>query len=348
LRRLIRSGDTGEHVAPDKIMLAQWVEQWIAAGAPGRRQKRVGRRTLERYDELLRCHVVPTLGARPLQQIQASEIDGLYTRLEQSGDLSPRTLHHVHTVLGASLNTAVREGLLVASPIERAEKVPSAGEADHGIALDEEQLRIVLDGFKGSVLFPMMAVAAFAGARRNEILGLRHNDLNVAEKTLRIERAVEKTRKHGLALKEPKRARHKRTITIDDDLIALLLAEREKHARILAAIGDQQKDDHLVLDTMGDDTYNVRGVDFESAFQWGEADGGLVQAPGVPPSMASNIDKAQVGATVAAIEGMTDEQIREVVSGSRLVLAEKTRITDGLIGRRGKVRERMKAMGWLD
>jgi integrase len=35
LRRLIRSGDTGEHVAPDKIMLAQWVEQWIAAGAPG-------------------------------------------------------------------------------------------------------------------------------------------------------------------------------------------------------------------------------------------------------------------------------------------------------------------------
>jgi integrase len=238
LRRLIRSGDTGEHVAPDKIMLAQWVDQWITAGAPGRRQKKVGRRTLERYDELLRCHVVPTLGPRPLQQIQASEIDGLYTRLEQSGELSTRTLHHVHTVLGACLNTAVRKGLLVASPIERAEKVPSAGEADHGIALDEEQLRIVLDGFKGSVLFPMMAVAAFAGARRNEILGLRHTDLNVAEKTLRIERAVEKTRKHGLALKEPKRARHKRTITIDDDLIALLLAEREKHARILAGVPD--------------------------------------------------------------------------------------------------------------
>jgi integrase len=236
LRRLLRSGDTGEHVAPDKITLAQWVDQWMEAGAPGRRQKKVGRRTLERYAELLRCHVVPALGSRPLQQIQPTEIDGLYTKLEQGGQLSPRTIHHVHTVLGACLNTAVRKGLLVASPIERAEKVPSAGEADHGIALDEEQLRTVLEGFKGSVLFPMMAVAAFAGPRRNEILGLRHSDLNPAEKTLRIERAVERTRKHGLALKDPKRAQHKRTITIDDDLIAILLAERDKHVRILAGV----------------------------------------------------------------------------------------------------------------
>src|SRR4029453_2649067 len=72
LRRLLKSGDDGTHVAPDKITLGEWIELWIAAGAPGRRQKRVGRRTLERYAELLRCHVVPTLGARPLQQLQAT------------------------------------------------------------------------------------------------------------------------------------------------------------------------------------------------------------------------------------------------------------------------------------
>jgi hypothetical protein len=113
------------------------------------------------------------------------------------------------------------------------------------------------------------------------------------------------------------------------------------------AIGDQQKDDHLVLDTMDDGTYNVRGVDFESAFQWGDAAGGEVQAPGVPPSMASNIDKVQVGATVVAIEAMTDEQIHEVVDASKLAPDEKTRIANGLIGRRGKVRDWMKAQRWL-
>jgi len=54
----------------------------------------------------------------------------------------------------------------------------------------------------------------------------------------RIERAVEKTEKYGLALKEPKTARGKRTIAIDDDLIALLLVEREKHLRIRAGVRD--------------------------------------------------------------------------------------------------------------
>jgi hypothetical protein len=63
LRRLIRSTDTGEHVTPDKITLGQWIERWLAAGAPGRKQRQVGRRSLERYEEMLRCHVVPTLGA---------------------------------------------------------------------------------------------------------------------------------------------------------------------------------------------------------------------------------------------------------------------------------------------
>ena len=64
----VRDGDFLGVVAPDKITLGQWVDQWIATGAPGRRQKRVGRRTLERYAELLRCHVVPTLGTRPLNR----------------------------------------------------------------------------------------------------------------------------------------------------------------------------------------------------------------------------------------------------------------------------------------
>jgi integrase len=101
LRALIRSGDTGTHVEPDKITLGQWIDRWISAGAPGRSQKRAGRRTVERYSELMRCHVVPVLGERRLQQIQATEIDGLYVGLAEK--LKPRTAHHVHVVLNACL-----------------------------------------------------------------------------------------------------------------------------------------------------------------------------------------------------------------------------------------------------
>jgi integrase len=241
LRRLIKSGDDGEHIAPDKITLATWIGRWIALlerqQDEGERRRRglVSARTIERYAELLRCHVTPTLGTRPVQKIQASEIDDLYVKLEKK--LSPRTVHHVHTVLGACLKSAVRKGLRAANPVARAE-APSAGESDHGMVLDEDQLRTLLTGFKGSVLFPILAVAAFTGARRNEILALRWCDLDATNKTLRIERSLEKTDKHGLALKGPKTARGKRTITIDDDLLALLLVERERLLRVRAGVPD--------------------------------------------------------------------------------------------------------------
>ena len=103
------------------------------------------------------------------------------------------------------------------------------------------------------MLFPIVAVAAFTGARRNEILGLRWSDLNIGDKTLRIERAVEQVRKQPLALKEPKTARGKRTITIDDGLLGILVDVREKLLRIVAGVPDSVAVD-LSLVKLPDDT----------------------------------------------------------------------------------------------
>jgi hypothetical protein len=155
LRALLRSGDTGEHVAPDKITVGQWSEQWLAGGAPGKLRKPVGARSLDRYSEQMRLHVVPTLGTRPLQQLQATEIDALYRRLESK--LAPRTAHQVHSVLGACLGTALRKGLLTTNPLTRVERIPSPGEADHGTVLDQEQLRTLVEGFRGLSCFPSSA-----------------------------------------------------------------------------------------------------------------------------------------------------------------------------------------------
>jgi len=236
LRRLLRDGDTDQHVAPDKITLEQWAEQWIKAGAPGRRKKKVGRRTIERYDELLKHHVIPTLGSRPLQKISGADISSLYADLE--GKIAPRTALHVHSVFGACLNAAVRTGNLAVTPMARVMNIPSPGDDEIGTVLDADELATLVRGFRGSVLFPIVALAAFTGARRNEILALRWSDLDVDASTLRIERAIEETTAHGRTLKGPKTARGKRTIQIDRDLLELLVAERERYLRIKAGVPD--------------------------------------------------------------------------------------------------------------
>ena len=92
LRRLLSSADQGQHVAPDRITLQQWAEQWLSIGAPGRRQRKGSRRSLDRYTQLMRCHILPKLGHRRLQQLQAGEIDTLYAGLK----CSPRTALNIH------------------------------------------------------------------------------------------------------------------------------------------------------------------------------------------------------------------------------------------------------------
>jgi integrase len=152
--------------------------------------------------------------------------------------LSAATALHVHRVLGACLAAAVRKKLLGSNPIDDVETVPVPAEFEHEV-LDDDQLRTLVKGFRTSAaLFPLVCVLAFTGCRRNEALALQWTDLDVAKRTLRIERAWEETKAHGLRLKGPKRESHKRTIAIDDELIAVLVTQREKHQRLFAGIPD--------------------------------------------------------------------------------------------------------------
>jgi integrase len=239
LRDLLHAADTGTHVEPAKITVAQWADQWLAMGAPGRKANKAGRRSVERYRQLLHGHIVPMLGARRLQQLQAVEIEQVYAGLADK--LEPKTQHMVHVVFGALLGAARRRGLLMANPMERVGQVPAAGESNHGVALDADQLGALVDGFRGSAaLFPIVATLALTGARRNEVLALRWSDFDPVNKTLRIERALEADT--GI-VKSPKTKRGERVITIDDNLVALLVTEREKYLRLVAGVPDGPKVD---------------------------------------------------------------------------------------------------------
>ena len=87
--------------------------------------------------------------------------------------MAQRTLHFIHCTLGACIGAAVRSRKLAGSPISDMAVTPSPGVGEHGKALEPDQLQALLQGFKGTVYFPIVAVAAFTGARRNEILAFR-------------------------------------------------------------------------------------------------------------------------------------------------------------------------------
>jgi len=234
LRRLLHAGDEGKHVAPDKMTVDAWIDHWIRIGAPGRRKKKVGRRTLEGYGQKLRTHVKPVLGKKVLQELQAIDIDKLYAGFE--GKMSETTAHHVHTVFNSCLSAAVRKKLLARNPIGDAERIPAAGEFDHDV-LDDAELARLVAGFKGSPLYPIVAVAAFTGARLREVIALMWDDIDFENRIITVSRAVEETKGYR-GTKRPKTERGIRTFKIDDNLAKMLAAHREKQQRLVAGLPD--------------------------------------------------------------------------------------------------------------
>jgi len=227
LRRLLKSADDGQHVAPDKVTLAAWAARWLETC-------RVHARTLESYANTLRIHVLPVLGSRQLQQITPSDLDGLYLRL--GGKLSPGSVGLIHGVVRSCLGAAVRKGLLLNNPASRAERLPKAEET--GCVLDPDEVAALLAGFRRTSLYPIVATALFTGARRNELLALRWADVNLSTRTITIARSLEVTKAYGVRFKEPKTKRGRRTFAIDAQLADLLAAERERYLRLIAGIGD--------------------------------------------------------------------------------------------------------------
>ena len=204
LRRRLRDGDVGLHVPPDRMTVAQWLEHWISLGCPGKRQGKPRPQTVERYRQLI-SHAIPVLGGHQLREAhRRQDLDQFYATLAE--ELAPGTRHQAHVILRAALAAAVRAGALAASPVERAVIAPASGESNHGIALDEDEMRRLIEGFRGSPLHLFVTVAAYTGMRRNEVLALRWADFDEAAKTLKVERALEQT-KAGISFKAPKTKR---------------------------------------------------------------------------------------------------------------------------------------------
>src|SRR5262245_25161840 len=130
LREALKAGDDGRHIAPSKLTLAQWITEWLAL--KGRSLKA---RSHERYAEILRLHVVPRLGALPLQRITATDIDKLYGKLS----LGPSTAQLLHSILKACFNSAVKKKLMPSNPVADAERPAGEAQANETI-LDEEEL----------------------------------------------------------------------------------------------------------------------------------------------------------------------------------------------------------------
>jgi integrase len=170
-----------------KIYMERWLAEQTAGLAPA---------TLRRYRRDVERFIVPTLGALRLSELKARHLNKAYHAWQQErqdgreGILSPQTVLHVHRVLHRALGDWIREeGNTRPNPCDYVRK-PKAEEHERS-AFTKEQARDLLDASKDTPLEAAVALGLGCGLRRNELLGLRWRDVDLARSTIVVAQSLD-------------------------------------------------------------------------------------------------------------------------------------------------------------
>lgn len=189
--KIVNDLHVGSYVAPDRVTLAEWVqESWLPMI-----RTRIKPSTLDSYRANMRIHVLPVLGSRPLQQLTAAMLNGLYGGLlangGERGPLAPKTVRYIHTIVHKTLADAVDAGVLHANVAERAKPPrPNRGRVRKINCWEPEELAMFLHSVCGDPLEPAWRLAAMTGMRRGEVLGLRWCDVDLDAARISVRNAI--------------------------------------------------------------------------------------------------------------------------------------------------------------
>jgi integrase len=225
---LVAELQSGTSVDPNKITVVEFLDRfdrdWAAT--------HVSAHSRERYRFALN-HVRQHLGGRLLQKLRPTDLAGFYATLARAG-LAPRTIKLIHAVLHRAFGQAKAWGVIRDNPAEIA-KPPKAPDQETPM-LQPNQAAALLERLHGHPLFLIASLALGTGMRRNEILGLRWQDVDLDVGRLTVERALEQTKAHGIRVKGPKTKRGRRTISVSPHIVAELRQHwREQQEQRLAA-----------------------------------------------------------------------------------------------------------------
>jgi integrase len=241
---------------PAKLTVNQYLDRWLAHVRTSLRA-----RTVARYAALLRDHVRPDIGARPLKQLTPLEVQAVYDRLAvggrrdgKPGGLAPQHILAVHRCLHRALAQAVTWRLLARNVAT--DTTPPPVPRTEVAALAPEQVALLLDAAERAPspwLGSWTVLAVATGARNGELCGLEWADLDLDAGTVRFRQALtiidpavlpddadSGGRRKELALGPVKSAASNAILTLPPFAVQALRQHRRQQARLRLAGGQPQ------------------------------------------------------------------------------------------------------------
>lgn len=224
MTRMQRDLDTDSFVAPSKLRVSEFIDQWLAG------KGEIGPKTRMEYEDRLRLDVTPFIGLLALSQVSRQAIKTMYGKLTTERGLQPSTIKHTHRILHQAFEQAVEDGLIARNPCTGAQKAIPAVEKTEADFLTPDATMVLLKATADSPWFPLWCLMVNTGLRPQEALALKWTDLD--GDTLRVQRALVQISRAGKwePRNDMKADASRRNVLLDQSVLDALKAHRKTQA----------------------------------------------------------------------------------------------------------------------
>ena len=240
LAELIHRVDAGALIKPSKTTVADYLRRWLEEYV----KPNLSPRSFERYESIVRVHLIPELGALPLTQLKPEHLQKHYALKLRSG-LSARSVRYQHVVLHRALETAMKWGLVIRNAADGV-YAPRARQGEMQ-TWDEYEVGRFLEVAKGSPYYALFHTALFTGMRRSELLALQWRDIDFHQ--IHVSRSLHQLRDGTYVFAQPKSAKSRRTIALSPSSIVVLKDHKDRQEGIRTMLGVPLKGEDLVFST---------------------------------------------------------------------------------------------------
>jgi integrase len=219
---------------------ARWMDEHAA--------RRCSPKTLEAYGQH-GAYAVREFGKKLLTELTPELLEGAMNKLQDQGSragkpLSAKTISHIFFVVNAALRKAIKWRLIDHNPMEAVDRPVKRPKATP-IALDNAEMKTLLNRAANTRLYPLLVLAAATGCRRGELLALEWSDLDFRTGAVTISKSLEETRT-GLRVKAPK-SNKPRMFSIPASALTVLEEHKVIQDRDRAMFGADYEEHNLVF-----------------------------------------------------------------------------------------------------
>ena len=187
--------------------------------------------TLRGYRQIIRDHVVPAIGDRPIAgPWSGAEFDFVWrTRhlnfYPEIPRVKPNTRHNIRSVLHQVFAYAVQRGKLDRNPVDHPwNRIKGRSLQPCDIEVSADDAARIIEAVRGSSVEAIVCLALYTGARQGELLALRWRDVHLDERDPHVwfRTTVTRDLDGSFAIGLPKTKHGNRRVTLNPDAVQLL------------------------------------------------------------------------------------------------------------------------------